>query len=62
MVFPRLEEHKARSEKSFRELGKEVPVEAVNQMLGIIFIIFLFLFYYHHYYYLSDLVIIINNR
>ncbi|KAL7619325.1 hypothetical protein Lser_V15G04483 [Lactuca serriola] len=34
VVFPRLEELKARSEKSFRELGKEVPVEAVNQMLA----------------------------
>ncbi|CAH1440072.1 unnamed protein product [Lactuca virosa] len=34
VVFPRLEELKARSEKSFREMGKEVPAEAVNQMLA----------------------------
>lgn len=34
VVFPRLEELKARSEKRFIEMEKEVPNEAVNEMLA----------------------------
>lgn len=34
MVFPRQEELKVRGEKRFKEMGKEVPLEAVNDMLG----------------------------
>ncbi|KAI3768105.1 hypothetical protein L2E82_18537 [Cichorium intybus] len=34
VVFPRPEELKARSEKRFGEMGKEVPGEAVNEMLA----------------------------
>ncbi|KAJ9566562.1 hypothetical protein OSB04_002528 [Centaurea solstitialis] len=33
VVFPWPEDLKARSEKRFREMGKEVPAEAVNEML-----------------------------
>eukprot|EP01018_Ginkgo_biloba_P022415 Gb_25249 [translate_table: standard] len=34
VVFPTEEELKARSAKRFKEMGKEVPPEAVNEMLG----------------------------
>ncbi|XP_024983668.1 heterogeneous nuclear ribonucleoprotein U-like protein 1 isoform X2 [Cynara cardunculus var. scolymus] len=34
VVFPRPEDLKARSAKRFREMGKEVPAEAVNEMLA----------------------------
>lgn len=34
VVFPKPEELKIRSQKRFRETGKEVPAEAVNQMLA----------------------------
>lgn len=35
VVFPKPEELKLRSEKRFKEMGKDVPAEAVNNMLGI---------------------------
>ncbi|KAL0321200.1 UNVERIFIED_CONTAM: Heterogeneous nuclear ribonucleoprotein U-like protein 1 [Sesamum radiatum] len=34
VVFPTAEELKLRADKRFKEMGKEVPAEAVNQMLG----------------------------
>lgn len=34
VAFSRPEDLKARSEKRFREMGKEVPAEAVNEMIG----------------------------
>ncbi|GAB2298730.1 hypothetical protein Dimus_032804 [Dionaea muscipula] len=34
VVFPTLEELRFRSEKRFKEMGKEVPPEAVNEMLA----------------------------
>ncbi|XP_056172042.1 uncharacterized protein LOC115693480 [Syzygium oleosum] len=34
VVFPKPEELKLRSQKRFREMGKEVPADAVNQMLA----------------------------
>ncbi|XP_073125679.1 uncharacterized protein [Henckelia pumila] len=34
VVFPRPEEHKLRAKKTLKETGKEVPGEAVNEMLG----------------------------
>ncbi|XP_071718334.1 uncharacterized protein, partial [Rutidosis leptorrhynchoides] len=34
VVFPSTEDLKARSEKSFREMGKEVPAEAVKEMIA----------------------------
>ncbi|XP_059659752.1 uncharacterized protein LOC132306387 [Cornus florida] len=34
VVFPKPEELTARSEKRFKEMGKEVPAEAVNEMLA----------------------------
>lgn len=40
-MFPRPEELKIRSEKRFKEMGKEVPPDAVNNMIGI----FNFLFF-----------------
>jgi hypothetical protein len=36
VVFPRPEELKVRSDKRFKEMGKEVPADAVNEMLGIL--------------------------
>lgn len=36
VVFPRAEELKFRAYKRFEEMGKEVPAEAVNEMLGIL--------------------------
>lgn len=36
VVFPRAEELKFRADKRFKEMGKEVPAEAVNEMLGIL--------------------------
>lgn len=35
MVFPRPEELKFRADKRFKEMGKEVPADAVKEMLGI---------------------------
>lgn len=35
VVFPKPEELKIRSDKRFKEMGKEVPADAVNNMLGI---------------------------
>lgn len=37
VVIPTAEELKLRAEKRFKEMGKQVPAEAVNQMLGTIF-------------------------
>lgn len=34
MVFPKPEDLKIRSVKRFKEMGKEVPADAVNNMLG----------------------------
>ncbi|KAK7302692.1 hypothetical protein RJT34_13587 [Clitoria ternatea] len=34
VVFPKLEELKLRSDKRFREMGKEVPPDAVNNMIA----------------------------
>jgi heterogeneous nuclear ribonucleoprotein U-like protein 1 len=34
-VFPKPEELKRRSEKRFNEMGKEVPADALNNMIGI---------------------------
>lgn len=34
MVIPTAEELKSRAEKRFKEMGKQVPAEAVNEMLG----------------------------
>lgn len=34
MVFPKPEELQRRSAERFREMGKEVPADAVNKMLG----------------------------
>ncbi|XP_058749785.1 uncharacterized protein LOC131622760 [Vicia villosa] len=34
VVFPKPEELKRRSEKRFKEMGKEVPVDALNSMIG----------------------------
>lgn len=34
VIVPTPEELKLRGEKRFKEMGKEVPAEAVNQMLG----------------------------
>lgn len=44
MVFPRPVELKARTEKRFDEIGKEVPADALNEMLGILrdYIAFIF--------------------
>ena len=36
VCFPRPEDLKARSEKRLRETGKDVPVDAVSEMLGIL--------------------------
>lgn len=36
VVFPEPEEIKARASKRFIEMGKEVPAEAVNEMLGML--------------------------
>lgn len=36
MVFPRPEELQRRSAERFREMGKEVPADAVNEMLGLL--------------------------
>lgn len=36
VVFPKPDELKFRAEKRFNEMGKEVPAEAVNEMLGIL--------------------------
>jgi len=36
VVFPRPEELKIRSEKRSTEMGKEVPLDAVNKMIGIV--------------------------
>lgn len=36
VVFPRPEELKLRAAKRFKEMGKEVPAEAVNSMLGML--------------------------
>lgn len=38
VVFPEPEELKARAVKRFKEMGKEVPAEAVNEMLGILLV------------------------
>lgn len=35
VTFPKPDELKFRAEKRFKEMGKEVPAEAVNEMLGI---------------------------
>jgi len=35
VVFPTPEELKIRSDKRFTEMGKEVPLDAVNKMIGI---------------------------
>lgn len=35
VVFPKPEELKSRADKRFKEMGKEVPADAVNEMLGI---------------------------
>lgn len=37
MVFPKPEELKSREDKRFKEMGKEVPADALNNMLGIPF-------------------------
>lgn len=34
VVFPEPEELKSRAVKRFKDMGKEVPAEAVNEMLG----------------------------
>lgn len=34
VMFPTLEEFKFRSDKRFKEMGKEVPADAVKKMLG----------------------------
>lgn len=39
VVFPKVEELKFRADKRFKEMGKEVPAEAVNEMLGIFIVI-----------------------
>lgn len=36
VVFPKPEDLKFRSIKRFQEMGKEVPADAVNNMLGIL--------------------------
>lgn len=38
VVFPKPEELKFRAEKRFQEMGKEVPLDAVNEILGILMI------------------------
>lgn len=35
VIFPKPNELKFRAEKRFKEMGKDVPAEAVNEMLGI---------------------------
>lgn len=35
-VFPKPEDLKLRAEKRFKEMGKEVPADAVNEMIGIL--------------------------
>lgn len=35
VVFPRPEELKFRADKRFKEMGKEVPADAMKEMLGI---------------------------
>ncbi|TKY71624.1 Heterogeneous nuclear ribonucleoprotein U protein 1 [Spatholobus suberectus] len=44
VVFPKPEELKIRSDKRFTEMGKEVPPDAVNKMIGVINFFFLFLY------------------
>lgn len=34
MVFPKPEELKFRADRRYKEMGKEVPADAVNNMLG----------------------------
>lgn len=36
VLFPKPEELKFRAEKRFKEMGKEVPADAVNEMIGIL--------------------------
>lgn len=35
VIFPSPNELRARADKRFKEMGKEVPAEAVNEMIGI---------------------------
>jgi len=42
VVFPKPEELKIRSDKRFAEMGKEVPLDALNKMIGIVSFVFLF--------------------
>lgn len=41
VVFPKPEELKIRSDKRFTEMGKEVPLDALNKMIGIFSFVFL---------------------
>ena len=41
VVFPKPEELKIRSSKRFKEMGKEVPPDAVNDMIGVFDFLFL---------------------
>jgi heterogeneous nuclear ribonucleoprotein U-like protein 1 len=36
VVFPMFEELKSRSDKRFKETGKQVPADVVNKMIGIL--------------------------
>lgn len=35
VIFPSQDELRLRAERRFKEMGKEVPAEAVNEMIGI---------------------------
>lgn len=50
VVFPKPDELKIRSDKRFTEMGKEVPPDAVNKMIGTVS----FFFFFHFLYMLSD--------
>lgn len=48
MVFPKPEELQRRSAERFREMGKEVPADAVNEMLGLLTVLSLHLLKFLH--------------
>lgn len=42
-MFPKPEDLKRRYDKRFKETGKKVPTDALNNMIGIFLILFLYL-------------------
>lgn len=48
MVFPKPEELQRRSAERFREMGKEVPANKVNEMIGLLTVVSLHLQKFFH--------------